>query len=188
MVFAYFLLGQDNNSFFLDSKNLLAPTCSKCGYLYDLINYFNPSFKLKRRTNDISYTYDGRCIVSLRFKEFCKREGYVGLTFKVFEREPNFYLFQVDNELSFDSAVSKTEFLEYCEECNNYKEIIGFSPGHLRSIGNRLSDGFYRTDLLFGSGNSKHPLIIVAPETKIKFEREKLQGGYLEPIEMSSNS
>lgn len=183
MIIGYFAIGQDNDSFFLDDDKLFAPTCNSCGYLIDFTNYFNPSFKLKRKIYDLSYTYDGRCIVSLKFKEFCEREGYEGLRFKVFEREPHFFLLVVDNEVKFDSARRGTEFTNHCAECGNYESTIGFSPGLLVGITGELADGLYRTDLIFGSGNSKHPFIVVAPETKEKMLRESLKGIYFESLE-----
>lgn len=183
MVLAYFAIGQDNDYYFLDDDNLFAPTCNSCGYLLDFLGYFNPSFKLKRKIYDMSYTYDGRCIVSVRFKEFCEREGYQGLKFKVFEREPNFFLLIVDNEVKFDSERKGTEFINYCNECGNYESVTGFSPGYLKDVYEELTEGLYRTDLLFGTGNSKHPFIIVAPETKRKMLRESLKGLYFESIE-----
>lgn len=56
------------------------------------------------------------------------------------------------------------------------------SPGYVNDIDTELEKGFYRTDLLFGSGNSKHPLIIVDRETQVKLKREKMKGIYLEPV------
>lgn len=182
MTIGYFLMGQDNDSYFLDLDNLYASKCFKCECLLDSINYFNPSFKLKKRTYDLSYTYDGRCIVSLKFKEFCIRNGYQGLTFKVFEREPNFFLLNIKNEVEFDSEKSGTSFIKYCDVCLRYEEVVGFSPGYLKNVEKKLKDGFYRTNLLFGAGNSKHPIIIVAPETQSKLKAEKMKGVYIEPV------
>jgi hypothetical protein len=46
-----------------------------------------------------------------------------------------------------------------------------------------LRGGFYRTDLLFGYGNRKTPLIvIVGTETQEKLKREKIKGMYLDAI------
>jgi hypothetical protein len=171
----YYLSGNDNDSFFIeDEKHLDSPTCSKCGRLLDFINYFNPLFKLKRKTNDFSFTYDQRKIVSLKFKEFCIREGYPGLTFKEFEREPNFFHLIINNVLEVDVERSRPVFEKHCNVCNNYEGVY-LREIFLKSITKELEDGFYRTDLMFSEGNKKQPLFIVGPKTKNKLKQEKLK-------------
>ncbi len=178
------LIGQDNDSFFLEHETqLIESTCRECGCLLDFVNYFNPSFRIKKKTYDFSATYDLRYIVSLKFKEFCVREGYKNIKFKSFEREPGFFQFLPCEIVEFDSERRKTEFIDYCEVCNNYKEVIGAIPAFLKIGTKKLTDGFYRTDLLFGVKNRKQPLIIVAPETYEKLKREKFKGLVFDRIE-----
>ncbi len=45
-----------------------------------------------------------------------------------------------------------------------------------------LEDGFYRSDLLFASGNEKHPLIFVGIKTKAKLEATNLNGLEFAPV------
>lgn len=176
MIIGYLLSGDDNDSFMLDDeKNPDAPVCSNCGYLLNF-NYHNPFFKLKRKVYDFSYTYDGHCIVSLKFKEFCLRENYGHLEFKEFEREPNFFQLIVNNVVPFDTLNAKTEFGKKCPVCGNYDYTVGFEPIHLLGINEELSAGFCRSDILFGSYNRKSPLVVVAPITQIKLRKEKLKG------------
>jgi hypothetical protein len=182
MNIGFYLSGNDNDSFFIeDEKHLDSPTCSKCGWLLDFINYFNPLFKLKRKTYDLSFTYDQRKIVSLKFKEFCIRERYSGLVFKEFEREPDFFHFIVNNVIEVDVERSKPRFEKRCDICGNYEGIY-LREIFLKNVNKELQDGFYRTDLLFSEGDKKQPLFIVGPKTKDKLKKEKLKEIVFKPI------
>lgn len=182
MIIGYYLSANDNDSFFLeDEKDLHEPTCPKCGYLLDCVNYFNPFFKVKRKNYDLSYTYDQRAIVSLRFKEFCVREGYEGLSFKSFEREPCFFQPIITREVEVDKERSKPRFENLCNLCGNFEGVY-FKGLFLKDISEELKDEFYRTDILFSWGNRKNPLIIIAPKTYEKLKREKFKGLIFQPI------
>ena len=52
----------------------------------------------------------------------------------------------------------------------------------LKSVTEELTDGFYRTNIYFGYGNNKSAIIIVAPKTAEKINREKLKGFVLDLI------
>ena len=56
------------------------PHCRYCGFKtrYD---YTNPLFKLSKKTMDISYTYDGACIVSEKWKSFCIENDFSNVSF-----------------------------------------------------------------------------------------------------------
>jgi hypothetical protein len=180
-IIGYNLYGPDNDSYMSAScDNILeeldnVPTCNGCGYRTDY-TYANNNFKIKKRNYDISYTYDGVCIVSLTFKEFCKKNKYSNIIFKELPREEKFYQFIVENELEFDYTRRETKLINYCESCGFYENVIGSIPTFLKDIINPLDDGFYRSDLLFGSRNEKSPLIIISPFTKELLDNEKLKG------------
>jgi hypothetical protein len=185
MVIGYTIYGHDNDSYMIDE---LAPvdalTCTQCGFLKDQRGYFhNPFFKLKKKVFDFSSPYDTGKIVSLKFKEFCVRENYKGIQFKEFEREAGFFQLVVNNIVEFDAKRAKTEFLDICPKCKNYQAVIGTVPPFLKKKPEELADGFYRTDLVFGSGNSKNPLTLIGPDTAKKLKREKMKGIVYVPIE-----
>src|SRR5262245_47909895 len=102
MTIGYAIYGPDNDSYmtgdrqnlFLDQINI--PSCSKCGFRTDF-RYTNVYFKLKRKTNELSYTYDGIAIVNLKFKEFCERNHYDNLKFIELERSFGFFQMLVSN-------------------------------------------------------------------------------------------
>jgi hypothetical protein len=175
-VIGYYLSGDDNDSFFLDNgETPIAPNCSKCGFLVDPTTYFNPFFKVKRKNLDFSFTYEQRKIVSLRFKEFCIREGYKGLVFKEFEREANYFQFLANNMIEVDVERSNPRFENYCEVCGNYGGIY-LRELYLKNCNEELQDGFYRTDLFFSGGNSKQPIFVISPKTYTKLKKEKIKG------------
>lgn len=175
MVTSYCLYGQDNDSWMLDDgKPSDGLRCPKCGLLTDF-NYSNPFYKLKKSTYDYSHPYDIGIIVSTKFKEFCVRENYSNIEFKELERSPGFFQFYAKRILKVDAQRSGTTFSKYCDVCKNYEEVIGSNPLYLQT-NSKVDEGFYRTDLIFGSRNGKNPIIIIDPSLQQKLKREKLKG------------
>lgn len=182
MILGYKLSGADNDSYmYIDAVGL--PLCKGCGYITDS-EYVNPHLIINRKVYDFSYTYDGCCIVSLEFKEFCKRFKYPDVEFKEILSEPSFFYFIAKKLLTFDVDKRKTRFEKLCRVCGNYESVVGANPVFLRAIKTPLGDGFYRTDQQFGSGNEKHPLIIVGVETYKKMKKEKFTGIYPKEISL----
>ena len=62
-----------------------------------------------------------------------------------------------------------------------YNEIGGAAP-FLKNLNEPLKDGFFRSDILFGSGNERSPLIFVGEDTYKKIKRDKLKGFVFERI------
>jgi hypothetical protein len=182
MILGYCLYGQDNDSWMLeDGEPPQELKCNRCGLLIDF-DYSNPFYKIKRKTYDYSHPYDVGNVVSAKFREFCIREGYKNIVFKEFEWSPGFFQFYATKIVKFDIKRSGTSLSKYCEVCKSYEEVIGSSPPFLDSQ-TVLSEGFYRTDLLFGSKNAKNSIIIVDPLTQQKIKREKMKGLVFKPIE-----
>jgi hypothetical protein len=168
--------GYDNNSYMTGSCEKLfpeltdIPKCEKCGYRTDY-RYTNKNFVLHKKTLDVSCTYDIITIVSLKFKEFCIRSGYKNLVFIPLLKVPNFYQFYIDGNVLEYTAGTKEK---YCNTCGQYESVV-VPLINLEKISEPLKDGFYQSDLWFGSGNEKSPTIIIAPETKAKLDREKIK-------------
>jgi hypothetical protein len=175
MIIGYEMTGYDNDSYMTGSCEKLfdlpfLPKCDKCGYRTDY-RYTNKDFKLKRRTLDVSSTYDGIAIVSLKFKEFCIRYGYENLVFIDLPKSPNFFQFYVKNSfINYDASLKE----RLCDKCGHYESIVGPSM-QLDNFTEPLEDGFYQSDLLFASGNEKSPIIIISPVTKEKLIKEKFK-------------
>lgn len=190
-VVGYTLDGHDNGTYMYEPGDKALPTCPRCGYRLDFFPT-NPDYALKKRFKPLtgqptvsketalSSTYDHQDIVSLSFKDFCLQQGYLDLNFIEFPKDPHHFHLMIANQVKFDSERRGTRFLELCPTCGNYDGIIGASHAPLQ-VTEPLADGFYRTDLLFGSGDRKSPLIIVGTETKAKLKAMKFRGLIFEP-------
>lgn len=149
-------------------------TCPSCGWRLDFQAH-NPKYTLRSTRRDISATYDGQLIVSKRFRDFCVDNNYVDMQFLPFENDLFHYHMIVDEVVKFDAVRRETKFTNKCDTCGNFQSIIGADPTFLL-VNKPLADKFYRTDILFASGNDKHPLIIVGIETKAKLKAAGLKG------------
>lgn len=180
----YSLSGYDNDSHMCSSTDRVfddvggLAVCPRCGYRTDF-NYINERFRVKRRTNDISYTYDGYCIVSLKFKEACERAHFQGLRFVQLPGDQEYFHLVPNCVVEFDSEKRKTKLVKKCEVCGNYEAVAGATPAFIKG---ELTADICKTDILFGSGNAKHPLILITKRAKEVFDREKLKGVIVEEI------
>lgn len=171
MNIGYSISGPDNDSFMCSSTDVVhenmhgLSVCPECGYRDDFF-YINRKFRVKRRVYDFSSTYDGYSIISRKFKEFCERRKYQNIVFAEFENDPDFFALIPLTVLAFDVEGNKPRYEGYCGKCGNYESVIGPFPVYLKNIDKPLKEGIYRTDLLFGSGNDKSPLILIGPGTK----------------------
>jgi len=153
--------------------------CPFCGYRLNFHPH-NPRYKVRNKLTDISVTYDGQTIVSTKFKKFCEENKLEGIIFRGFESDKNCFQMVVTREIEFDAARRKTRFEHFCPVCKNYESVVGADPTYL-STSIPLSSGIFRTNLLFASGNEKHPLFLVSIDTKSKLEKSKLIGSEFSP-------
>ena len=149
-------------------EGLQLEECAKYSNIYDL-NLIDSNFKMKNKKYNVACTYDGFTIVSEKFKQFCEQEGYTGLEFIILPNAPSFYWFKIHNVVEFDTKERETEFINYNEACKGYEEIIGATPVCLKNK-IPLPDGFYRTDICFGSYAGKSPLHLVGDDTMKKLK------------------
>lgn len=173
----------DNDSYMFDPIDPNLPTCQKCGYVTNF-DYISPLFKLNKQCYDISYTYDLRLIVSLKFKEFCARNHYKDIGFSGLPNDPNFFRLDVKNIINFDTKKAKLQYYKYCDICHNYDSVTPAHPICLKDVNKPLEDGFYATDVHFASGNEKCPTIIIGVKTYEKMKKEKFKGIVFVKIEL----
>jgi hypothetical protein len=164
MILGYSISGCDNGYHMLGKAEL--PECAKYMDVYQ-INKVNLQKEFRSIKEDLSYTYDGFSIVTEKFREFCEKEGYGGLEFVALSGSQPYFWFKIHTVIEFDSVRRRTRFLEFNAECNGYEEIIGAHPVILKN-NPVLADGFYRTDLCFGSYSGKSPTYCVGIETRRK--------------------
>lgn len=190
-IVGYRFIEHYNGTYMYEPGDKALPPCPHCGYRLDFFPT-NPDYALKKRFKPLtgemtvsketalSCTYDHQTIVSQGFKDFCLQQGYEGLNFIEFPKDPRHFHLIITRQVKFDSARNQTRFLEMCPTCGNYDEVIT-SGRALLELTEPLADGFYRTDLLFGSGDTKKPLIIAGAETKPKLKAMKFKGLIFEP-------
>lgn len=163
-VIAYSMSAPDGDGHFFEG----APStsfCPECNSCIDQ-NFVPTNLKMKRKTYEVSCTYDNRMIVSQRFKDFCLQHSFEGTMFKLVNEKARLYLLESDREVSFDPERGQTRFENLCESCGQYESVVGAYPSFLRGITQPLRGGFYCSDLKFGSGREKSPILFVGIETK----------------------
>lgn len=170
---AFVLYGHDNDSYMLQGFPDLV-RCSTCGELLERPRLVDAFSLTKKR--DVSATYDGYTVVSQRFMEEWQQMGGEGLEFAPLPKEPGFYVISACQELEFDSERRKTRFEKHRPCCGRYQSVAGATPAFLKSPENLLPLHAARTDVMFGSRDEKHPLIIVPFELGEKLKRAKLSG------------
>lgn len=183
----YSISGPDNDSHMCASSDRIldgvqgVPVCAECGYKTDPF-YINQGFQVKRRDCDLSYTYDGYCIVSRKFMEACERHAVTGTVFIGLPADSDFFVLKPTSTTVFNVELRKTRFEVYCSACKFHKSTAGATPAFLSSSPTTDISG---TDILFGSGNERHPLLIATQRTKSLLGAERLKGLEFEPASLA---
>ena len=157
--------------------------CLKCGELLNKWEEEIRGVRVKKRRFDVSVTYDGVTIVSSAFRKWYESAGIEGLVITPLPDDPDFASIVTTTVVAFDSLRRHTRFLNACDLCGRYKEVIGANPVFLKPGHVVPARGFCGTDIEFGSGDGKHPLLLCGAETANLIVRAKLRGCTLFPIE-----
>jgi hypothetical protein len=175
----YTLGGHDNDTYLLVKSEV----CEGCGLISPekRRDAISSDVRVKKRRMDVSATYDGFTIVSTKFKGWVESHYPDGVAFQPLLSDPTFYVLSVSREIAFDSARRKTRFLNFCPVCKQYEEVIGATPGYVKATPEPFS-GLYRTDIAFGSGNSKHYLVIIDPKCYLECKQEHFAGAVFHPV------
>ena len=180
----FVLVVPDNNSHMCSTTDAVfeeldcLAVCDFCNYRTDF-EYINPAFKLGRRVYDLSSTYDGYYIASLKFKELIEREGIEGAEFVALVNEPEYFVLSVKLIAKFDVGRRECKAENYCSHCDSYESFIGATPAYLKEA---LPNDICRSDVVFGSGNEKSPLLFISSGFADLLKREKLTGIRLEKV------
>ena len=168
----------DNDSHMCGSDDALlpdvqnVPICSACGYKTSPF-FINPEFRVRRRSYDLSFTFDGYAIASLKFREAVARSGLTGAGFEELPNDEEFVVFIPRAIVGFDAKRRNTRFEVLCSTCGLHSTVAGATPVFLK--GTPPAD-LCRSDILFGSGNSRWPLVIASENAKDLIQRERLRG------------
>ncbi len=174
-IIGYTISGPDNGyRMFEDARHF--DICTACGFRTNFQAHA-PEFAIpaKRRLADLTYTYDGQCIASVKLIEALEEECPGDYhAYPVGDDARYFHLFPV-RTVPFDIERRETRLLSFCSTCGFYDEVIGATPAFLKVDG-PLAHGFYGSDILFASGNEKHPLLFISSDMKAIFKVRGLKG------------
>lgn len=201
---AFCIFGQDNDSYAFrvypaltehqrnyqtlvpDMSGDTRPGVQRCEACGELLNKWDDPLTglvVKKRKYDISSTYDGVVVVSMRFKTTYETALLSGLSFRQLPDDPAFFAINAGRIVEFDAERRNTRFVKPCNICNHFESVIGATPVYLKNgvtIGIRE---FVRTDLEFGSDDEKQPLILCGGGAADTLRSAKLKGLDLIAIE-----
>lgn len=78
--------------------------------------------------------------------------------------------------VEFNAEARKTQFEKRCPDCGTYEEVAGATPAFLKAGAVVPANGFARTDLEFGSGDEKMPLVLCGDEAAHVLKGQRLRG------------
>jgi len=138
---------------------------------------------VKKRKYNVGSTYDGIVLVSRQFKSAYDRESLKGLIFRQLPDDADFLAIRALRAVEFDSGRRQTRFVKPCPRCGILESVIGATPVFLKP-GHEIEDcEFVRTDLEFGSGDEKHPLLICGEAAAKGLSSYKFKGLHLVDID-----
>jgi hypothetical protein len=177
------MYGHDNDiSFFEDRED--AKRCATCGQLLAKWEEDLSTVRMPRKLKyDVSTSYDGVVVVSARFRELYEAKGMTGLQFIPLSESA--FAIQATRLVQFDAVSRGTRFVDKCDACGQYESVVGAAPAFLTSGADVAEMGFARTDLEFGSGDEKSPVLICGDSAATALREAKLKGIDLEEVRCS---
>jgi len=130
--------------------------------------------KVLPRELSYSYSYDGVCVGTLRFKEVTEATGITGLAFRPLQS--TLFAVRPVAVVRFDAIRRKTQFERLCGVCGQHEVVVGATPLFLLPGAMVPENGFARTDLEFGSRDAKTPVIVSGHEVIHIVQRARLRG------------
>jgi len=151
------------------------PRCPSCGNLIDKwnVDFIQVDVPASLRM-DISMTYDGVTIVSAKFLQIVADNKLGGLRFH--EVGNGFSALLASRRVAFDSVSRRTKFESQCSTCGQFEAVAGATPAFLCPPVDVAPDEFVWTDVEFGTGNEKQPLLICGEVAGTALRRAKLKG------------
>ena len=156
--------------------------CEACGELTSKWDEPLLDLVVKKRRLDISITHDGVLIASRRFKSIYDQKELSGLVFRQLQDDRDFFAVHALKVVEFDAERRKTQFIAPCPRCGRFESVVGATPVFLKDGREVERREFVRTDLEFGSGDEKHPLLICGQVAADSLSNAQLYGVDLSPI------
>ena len=162
--------------FFEDGYPWKCKSCnSKSAFTY------NPNAKIKKNY-DFSYTYDGYCIVSFKFVEFCLENIKQKLCFLPLIQNPSLFYFYTYDNLPKLKEISEGLNHDDYELCN----LCGFQPSWSPvgiNIEYDLEEIFYIGDIMFSDPGKEDYSLYINDSLMIKLKKEKFSGIYFNEVD-----
>jgi hypothetical protein len=174
------VFGHENDLYFFYGRNDVT-RCPRCG---QLLRKWDENLRIvvipPRLKLDVSYSYDGVVVVSPRFRHVYDSSDLTGLSFG--ELQNGYWWIRPQQAVKYDVEKRGTRFMLQCSECGIYKEVAGATPAFLVPPSNVGPMAFVRTDVEFGSGDEKSPLVICGEAAARVLQAADLSGLELEPV------
>jgi hypothetical protein len=166
---AYSVSAPDSDIHYFASApaSLFCPQCDT----YVAKEDFVPQLDLRQCNLDFCFTYDGRLLVSERGKTHLSEHCTTPLKFMIVDKSAGYYAMRVEATVLFDKDRRKTRFERKCPRCGNFESIVGATPAFILDAGKVETTGAYRSDLCFGSGREKSPVLVIGASLKRELER-----------------
>jgi len=144
--------------------------CSSCdSYIRDK-PYYPTGLGVDSLKYDFCFTYENRLLLSAAARAFLT-ENASDVGFVQVNQDPAIFAPVVNSVVSFDTVRRQTRFEGPCDRCGRYQSVVGATPPYLKDAELIRPDGFYRTDIEFGSGREKAPSFIVGEKLKRLLEQ-----------------
>ncbi len=159
-----------------EAAHLSVHRCGKCGELTKKWDEPLSGLVIKNRKYDTSITYDGVVIVSQMFKSIYTAKNLSGLVFRQLPDDNHFFAVHAGRAVRFDHERRKTRLINRCSQCGRYESVVGATPIFLVAGSEVDASEFVFTDLEFGTGDGKHPLLICGSTAAEALSSAKLKG------------
>ena len=147
--------------------------CSSCGQILDKWDLSHEDLTLDRVRGEVSASYDGLMVVGERFRCEYESSGWEGLEFRS-TGSPEWSWIRSPRRVCVDTVRRKTRLLEKCESCGIFGQVAGATPPFVKE--SVESNSFVWTDVEFGSGDEKHPLLLCGDAIGESLRRSKFKG------------
>jgi hypothetical protein len=171
-----FVLAPQDNAFEFFRGNSAAVRCPQCLQLLDKFGQTLPKGTIARpATHDVSISTDGVLVTSTAFRasvlELLGSDAmeFIPLMHGMFAAMPR-------RTVQFDARKRGTQFENQCSTCGQYETVVGATPVFLADASSLGSTDIARTDLEFGSGDEKCPMILLGIEAARRLNGCRLKG------------
>ena len=146
---------------------------AKCGSLLDH-SYISDTSEMKRGYEFVA-TYDGRFLVGPRFRDFCARHGYDEVECVPCGPRGKLLELRVKRVLKIDLVRARPRIAKPCIRCGQFYTIVLGAGFFYSEVERPLRDGFWRSDVIWGNGHTKGPVIVIGIETQKRLSEQRFR-------------